>query len=124
LVIYLQRPWQDLDALNTMVSNEEHFTTTFTLQFVTGIKYQRWFQTLLIAANNLPPRYEPVGPQHIAIERGKLHTSSLFASWGMVGNYDEVLVHLVHAGVALRQAERQRIVAWLRALAAMREAEK
>jgi hypothetical protein len=124
LVVYLQRPWHDLDALNTMVTKEEHFTTTFTLQFVTGIKYQRWFQTLLIAASSLPPHYESVGPQHIAIERGKLHASSLFASWSMGDNYDEVLVHLIGAGVALRQAERQHLVASLHALAEMREGEK
>ncbi|HTU79192.1 MAG TPA: DUF2254 family protein [Solirubrobacteraceae bacterium] len=124
LVVYLQRPWHDLDALNTMVTKEEHFTTTFTLQFVTGIKYQRWFQTLLIAASSLPPHYESVGPQHIAIERGKLHASSVFASWSMGENYDEVLVHLIGAGVALRQAERQHLVASLHALAEMREGEK
>jgi len=95
------------------------------LSFAAGVKYQRWFQTLLIAANDLPPDYELIGDKAIPIERGKLHQSSLFRKWNtIIGDYDDCLTHLVQSRVALRAQERSRLLLTLRVYAQSRETER
>ncbi len=123
LSVYLERPWRSLDSLATMVS-DERFSTTRTLSFVTGVKYQRWFQTLLIAANALPPDYEMIGDKRIPVERGKLHRSSLFREWSTIGDYDDCLTHLVRSCVAVRAQERRQLLLALHAYAQSQGAEQ
>jgi hypothetical protein len=115
LTQYLERPWHELDRLAAFVA-EDNFSTALAFPFVTGVKYQRWFQSLLLAASQLTPEYEFLGPQHIPIERGKIHASSLFHDWSAYRDYDEILKHLIGSAVALRHLERQRLSDTLRAL--------
>jgi hypothetical protein len=122
LGVYLERPWRNLDGLATMVG-DERFSTMQSLSFAAGVKYQRWFQTLLIAANDLPPDYELIGDKAIPVERGKLHQSSLFQKWSTIGDYDDCLAHLVQSCVALRTQERNRLLLTLRAYAQSQGAE-
>jgi hypothetical protein len=120
LALYLERPWNDLDALTTMVGNER-FSTALALSLLTGVKYQRWFQPLLLAINDLLPHFEHVGPQQIPIEHGKLHSSSLFRDWSFARGYDEILQHLIESAVALRATRRMRLLSTLQALLLARE---
>jgi len=106
---YLDRPWRILDGLVAMV-DDQRFSTTLSLTFTSGIKYHRWFQSLLIAANDLPTAYESVGSRGIPIERGKEHQSSLFANWLMFHGYDECLQHMVRSSRDLRGLQRQRLL--------------
>ena len=109
LTVYLDRPWRNLDGLAALV-NDEKFSTTMALPFASGVKYHRWFQSLMMAVNNLPVQHEWVGSSGIPIERGRQHPSSLFAEWQMFHSYDECLRHLIRSGVELRASERQRLI--------------
>jgi hypothetical protein len=121
LTAYLDRPWRNLDGLAGIV-NDEKFSTTLALPFASGVKYHRWFQSLITAVNNLPVRHEWVGSAGIPIERGRQHPSSLFAEWQMFHGYDECLRHLIRSGVDLRASERQRLLDTLAQLARSRGA--
>jgi Predicted membrane protein (DUF2254) len=120
LAPYLERRWNDLDALATMVGNER-FSTALALSFLAGVKYQRWFQPLLIAVGDLPPHFEHVGEQQIPIEHGKLHGSSLFRDWSFTNDYDEILEHLIESAVTWRATHRMRLLSTLQALLISRE---
>jgi len=113
---YIDTPWKNLDALGNLV-NDDAFSTTRLLSFASGVKYQQWFQSLLLAVHTLEPRYEYVGSHSLPIEVGKKHLSSLFSNWHDFHGYDECLQHLVKSTLTLREIERRRLVEAIEAVA-------
>lgn len=120
LMVYLEHPWHGLDGLATLVGDES-FWTAWSFSMAVGVKYQRWFQTLLLAASQLTPAYAFVGPQQIPVERGKAHESPLFRKWSIASNYDDILKEMIESAVARRLNARRQLLETLRAVARTRE---